>query len=158
MEEHSIPLCDLLPVIRDVLATGSEFSLKPRGKSMLPYLREGRDTVVLSPVTDPPKRGDILLYVRWNGTPVLHRVVRIEEDGTFTMRGDNQYSLEKGIADTQVVATVKRFYRREREMKTDALGARLYLMRRAFTYPFRRIARAVLRRIKRLFERSVHHG
>ena len=91
MEKHSILLAELIPVIRDVLAAGGEFSLMPRGQSMLPYFREGRDSVILSPITAPPRRGDILLYVRTNGTPVLHRVVSAEADGTFTMRGDSQY-------------------------------------------------------------------
>ena len=55
MEEHRIPLTELLPVIREVLASGGEFSLKPRGESMRPYFREGRDTVVLSAMTQAPK-------------------------------------------------------------------------------------------------------
>ena len=158
MEEHRIPLTELLSVIREVLASGGEFSLKPRGESMRPYFREGRDTVVLSAMTQAPKRDDILLYVRANGVPVLHRVVRVEEDGTLLMRGDSQYFIEYGIKREQVVATVKRFYRRGKEKKTDAFGARLYCVRRRVTYPFRSFSRRALGFIKRRLRRAFKHG
>ena len=158
MEERSIPLVELLPVIRDVLAAGGEFSIKPRGESMLPYLREGRDSVVLSPLTAPPKRGDILLYVRASGTPVLHRVVRVEKDGSLVMRGDNQYFLERGIKQGQVVAIVKRYFRRSKKRRTDDLASRLYRTKRSVTYPFRRSGHALCSRIKKLYRRIFKHG
>lgn len=158
MEERTIPLRELLPVIRDVLSSGGEFHLKPRGESMLPYLREGRDSVVLSSLDEPPKRGDILLYVRENGVPVLHRVVRIEKNGSLTMRGDSQYFLERGICNEQVVAVVKKFYRRDKEKSTDSFSSRLYCARRHITYPFRRFFRAVFHRTKRILRRVIKHG
>ncbi|MBE6655587.1 MAG: hypothetical protein E7609_01795 [Ruminococcaceae bacterium] len=158
MEERSISLSALLPVIRDVLAAGGEFSIKPRGKSMLPYLREGRDSVVLSPLTQNPKKGDILLYLRANGAPILHRVVRVERNGTLSMRGDNQYFIERGIRSEQVVAIVKRFSTRGHERHTDSFSSRLYLLRRRMSYPFRYLFFGVLRRVKRLLKGVKTHG
>ena len=152
MQEKIISLVELLPVIGEVLAMGGEFSLKPRGKSMLPYLREERDTIILSPLTAPPRRGDILLYVRDVGVPVLHRVVRVERDGTLSMRGDNQYFIEHGIREDQVVAIMKRFYRKGREKRTDSFYSSFYRLRRTLTYPFRRAYYAFLRRAKRLLK------
>ena len=157
MEERSILLAELLPVIRDVLAAGGEFSLKPRGRSMRPYLCEGRDSVVLSPLNEPPKRGDILLYVRENGVPVLHRVVDAKNDGTLTMRGDSQYFIEPGIRKEQVVAIVKRFYRRGKEKHVDSLSARLYRSRRDLTYPLRRLSHNTYNRAKRVVKRLIKH-
>lgn len=158
MEEHRIPLTELLPVIREVLASNGEFSLKPRGESMRPFFREGRDTVVLSAMTQAPKRDDILLYVRANGTPVLHRVVHVEENGTLSMRGDSQYFVEHGIKREQVIATVKRFYRRGKEKKTDSFGSRLYCVRRRATYPVRHFIRRAFGFIKRILRRAFKHG
>ncbi len=158
MENQSILLTELLPVIREVLAEGGEFPLKPRGKSMLPYLREGRDAVVLSPLTEAPKRGDILLYVRANGTPILHRVVKVARDGTLSMRGDNQYFLERGIQRKQVVAVVKRFSKKGREKHTDAFSSRLYRLRRTLTYPFRHLSFAVLTRARRFLKGGQKRG
>ena len=150
MQENSVKLQDLIPVIEEILSTGGEFRIHPQGVSMLPYLKEGRDSVMLSPLDRAPKRGDILLYRRTDGTLVLHRVVRVEEDGNLSMRGDNQYFIERGIRQEQVIATVKRFYRGERECSTDAIVSRLYRARRTLSYPFRRVLRALLRRVKRL--------
>ena len=152
MEQQSILLKDLLPVIREVLTSGGEFSLKPRGVSMLPYLREGRDTVILSPLKKAPKRGDILLYVRSSGAPILHRVVHVEDDGTLSMRGDNQYFIERGIRQDQVVAIMERFLRNGKEKHISSLGSRLYRARRTITYPFRRVCVAALRRTKRFLK------
>lgn len=158
MEERTISLSELLPVIRDVLAAGGEFSLKPRGTSMLPYLREERDTVVLSPLTQSPQKGDILLYQRANGAPILHRVVRVAPDGTLSMRGDNQYFLERNVSPTQVIAIVKRFSTNGREKHTDSFSSRLYLMRRRASYPFRYLFFGVLRRAKRILKGGKSNG
>ena len=152
----SLPLSELLPVIREVLAKGGEFELHPHGSSMLPTIREGRDTVMLTAITAPPKRGDLLLYRRDSGTLVLHRVVRVETDATLTMRGDNQYFTERGIREDQLIATVKRYFRDGKEIRTDSRRSHFYRARRAFTFPFRRVAHALFGRIKRLFQGGQH--
>ena len=75
------------------------------GNSMSPFLIHGRDTVYLSRLTRPAKRGDVLLYQRDNGTYILHRVYKIEEN-TLTMVGDAQVILERGIRPEQVIAVM----------------------------------------------------
>ena len=154
MEENSVLLKDLLPVMKEVLSQGGEFRVHPQGVSMLPYLREGRDTVILSAFSAPPRRGDLLLYTRPSGTLVLHRVVKVDKDGSLWMRGDNQYFTEKGIKPEQVLATVKRVLRNGKEVGVNALPSRLYRARRTATYPARRVWRAVARRAKNLFGRG----
>ena len=88
------------------------------GGSMTPFLVGGRDTVYLSRLTRPARRGDMLLYRRRNGAYVLHRVYRAEE--TLTMVGDAQTELEPGICLSQVMAIVTRV---ERKGKTIGPGA-----------------------------------
>ena len=151
MEGNTIKLHDLLPIVKEVLASGNEFRIHPEGVRMLPYLKEGRDAVMLHPFDGRPRRGDLLLYERTCGTLVLHRVVKVEKNGTISFRGDNQYFIERGIRPEQVIATVKRFYRNGKEIYTDALASRLYCARRTLFYPWRRISRALWRRAKRLF-------
>ena len=158
MERKNIPLSELLPLIEEVLSKNGEFEIHPRGQSMLPTIKEGRDTVLLSRATPPYRRGDLLLYRRKNGVFVLHRVVKAEKDGTLSFRGDNQYFIERGITPPQVIAIVKRYYRAGKEVKTDALTTRLYCAARTVGYPFRRIARAVLRRLRRLFQGGDTNG
>lgn len=73
------------------------------GNSMSPFLIGGRDTVYLSRVTRPIRRGDALLYQRRNGSYVFHRVYKVTEDGC-TMIGDAQTVLERGIGPDQIIA------------------------------------------------------
>lgn len=84
------------------------------GGSMTPFLVGGRDTVYLSRLTRPARRGDMLLYRRRNGTYVLHRVYRAEE--TLTMVGDAQTELEPGICPSQVMAIVTRAERKGKSL------------------------------------------
>lgn len=46
-----------------------------------------------------------MLYKRTDGAYVLHRIVKVEKD-SYTMRGDNQFFLEPGIKQEQMIAMV----------------------------------------------------
>ena len=73
------------------------------GNSMSPFLVHGRDTVYLSRLDRPAKRGDVLLYKRESGAYILHRVYKVEKD-SYTMVGDAQTQLEQGIRQYQIIA------------------------------------------------------
>ena len=73
------------------------------GNSMSPFLVHGRDTVYLSRLDRPAKRGDVLLYKRESGAYILHRVYKVEKD-SYTMVGDAQTQLEQGIMQDQIIA------------------------------------------------------
>lgn len=113
-------------LIREVVESGGEFQLYPRGTSMLPLLRQGKDSVVLVKVPEQIKRGDIPLYRRADGHYVLHRVIRVEKDGTYTMCGDNQTQLERGITRDQMIATVSAISRKEKMRSVRAISYRAY--------------------------------
>lgn len=81
------------------------------GNSMSPFLIHGRDTVFLSRLTRSARRGDMLLYQRTNGSYVLHRVYAVTAEG-YTMVGDAQTVLEKGIRPEQVIAIVTKVIRK----------------------------------------------
>ena len=73
------------------------------GNSMSPFLVHGRDTVYLSRLDRPAKRGDVLLYKRESGAYILHRVYKVKKD-SYTMVGDAQTQLEQGIRQDQIIA------------------------------------------------------
>lgn len=98
-------MTDLLPFIEDALKQNKTFTLPVTGTSMLPLLVQGRDTVELSRIDSPLKIGDLPLYRRKDGAFVLHRIVGIE-NGKYTMCGDNQFILEKGIEQSQLIGIV----------------------------------------------------
>ena len=80
---------DIMPLIREGLDAGRSVKIAPRGVSMLPMIRQGKDEVILSPPPPRLKKYDIPLYRRENGKYILHRVVKVGE--SYTCIGDNQF-------------------------------------------------------------------
>ena len=128
-ENGEFYLADAIAVIEEILASGGEFKLYPKGTSMLPLIVQGRDAVVLSRKSEtvPAKKHDIAFYRRNNGQFVLHRVVNLENDGTYTMCGDNQLTLERGILPEQIIGTVTKIYRKGAEISQKNLFYRIYI-------------------------------
>lgn len=118
-------LAEYEETIAEVLDSGGEFTLYPRGTSMLPLIVEGRDSVTLIRARECG-RGDIAFYKRDNGGFILHRVIAAE-NGEYTMCGDNQLSPEKGINSGQIIARVKYITRKGKRITADRLSYRLYL-------------------------------
>lgn len=75
------------------------------GGSMVPFLHDG-DTVFLDLPDSPLKRGDIVLYTRLGGRYILHRIYRVNKDGSFIMVGDAQQELEYIPGREQIHARV----------------------------------------------------
>lgn len=63
------------------------------GTSMCPFLYPG-DTAYLSHTDSPLKKGDLVLFTRSNGQYVLHRIVKVNRDGSFLLLGDSQLQKE----------------------------------------------------------------
>jgi len=115
---------EILPLLTELLSLGKSVRIYPRGTSMLPMLRQGIDSVVLSPVTDAPKKYDIPLYRRDNGKCVLHRIVEAGE--TYVCMGDNQFAPEREVRPDQLLGMVTAFYRGEKYRSLRGPGYRLY--------------------------------
>ena len=74
MDKIVLPNEVFLEEVAVLLDEGREVTLSPKGSSMLPFIREGRDSVVLR--KEPAvHKGDIVL-VRLPGRYVLHRIIR----------------------------------------------------------------------------------
>lgn len=98
---------------KDVIEKYGFYIATPIGTSMMPLLRQRIDTVKLIK-PDHLSALDVVLYERLDGTYVLHRLIKIEKDGTYTMCGDNQYILEHGIKYDQIIGKMEGFYRGEK--------------------------------------------
>lgn len=64
------------------------------GTSMTPFFDPG-DTVYLDLPDRPIEAGDVILFARFGQKYVLHRVVRVFEDGTLELLGDAQIRSER---------------------------------------------------------------
>ena len=116
----SFSMRDIGPLIEELVGQGDIFRLTVSGTSMMPFLRNNRDEVVFAPLEGRTlKRGDILLYKRRTGTYVMHRLYRIEKDGTYTFIGDHQYKVEEGIQREQIKAYVQYAFRDGRKIDCE---------------------------------------
>ena len=113
-----------MPLIREKLDGGQCVRFSPMGVSMLPMLRQGRDAVELSPVPQRLKKYDLPLYQRDDGKFILHRIVEVGE--TYTCIGDNQFVLEPGVRQDQMIGLVTAFYRDGKRICVEAAGYRAY--------------------------------
>lgn len=101
----------LIPELARLLASGKEVRFTPSGVSMRPFIEGDKDSVILAPVNDRPKRGDILLVkattLCGRQTYVLHRLVRIEND-VFFLQGDGNLSGEEACSLGDIIGRVVR--------------------------------------------------
>ena len=137
----------LMPLIRECLAAGQSVRFFPKGVSMLPMLREGIDSVVLSPVPERLNQYDLPLYQRENGQYILHRIIDAGE--TYTCMGDNQFVPEPGIHRGQILGVVTAFYRGERKHDVQEPAYRLYCKLWYHTRRGRRFIRRAVNWIRR---------
>lgn len=121
--------------IEDVLKEKGVYIGPTVGVSMLPMLKNRRDTIVVKPKTERLKRLDVALYKRGEAY-VLHRVLKAV-DGGYIIRGDNCYADENVPEDT-VIGVLTEFFRKDKHILcTDEKYIR-YAEKRIKTYKFRR--------------------
>ncbi|MBQ9873266.1 MAG: S24/S26 family peptidase [Thermoguttaceae bacterium] len=117
------------------------------GRSMLPTLRDRID-VVYAGKPDRVGKYDVAIYRRDNGAYVVHRVARLERDGTFSFCGDNQTILERGIRRDQILGKVVAFQRGSRLVDCDRnvpykLFVRFWLAIRPLRRAWRKVKRTL---------------
>ena len=145
--QMTVAMDDLMPLFREQLATGNSVRFSPRGVSMLPMLRQGRDCVILSPLPEKLKKYDLPLYLRDNGKYVLHRVVAVGE--TYTCIGDNQFVYEPGLRHDQMIGLVTGFCRDKKQYSVEDPRYRLYCRVWHYSRPLRHFCSRALGWIRR---------
>ena len=139
-----------MPLFRERLEAGQKIRFSPRGISMLPMLRQGKDSVVLSPLPEVLRKYDLPLYQRSDGKYILHRIVSVGQ--TYTCIGDNQYSYEPGVRREQMIALVTSFTRGKREISVEdplyRLYCRLWHCSRGLRYFLHRVKNRLRRMLK----------
>lgn len=154
MRVEAIPMEQLAQLLEVQLEQGVA-PLRVTGCSMSPTLRGDRDTVYLKKVDSPLRKGDVILYRRESGQYVLHRIVRLRDDGLI-LSGDNQFEPEH-LKPEQVIARVEAFQRKGKDYSATHLGYRLWVWLWVGLFPVRRPLIALRRRlgrVRRAFKRK----
>ena len=86
---------------------------------MMPLIKQDRDLLIIEPVHGRLKKYDVPLYKRDNGQYVLHRILKVREQG-YVICGDNRWAKEYGI--TGSVPGRKRWRRRQMKYGVENSG------------------------------------
>ena len=116
MTPKDTKLVDRMDFMKIIAATEdhSVIPLLVTGGSMTPFLLDRRSVVYLEKDSGyEPKRGDIVMFMRPDGTWILHRISRLLPNGELLINGDAQ-SWTETIIPAQIAARVVRIRRRKR--------------------------------------------
>lgn len=141
--------------IEDVLLKNGKYIGPTVGISMLPMLKNRRDTIVVLPKTERLKPLDVALYKRGD-TYVLHRVLSVTETG-YIIRGDNCYS-DENVPENAVIGVLSEFFRKnkhyyctdEKYLKYVSKRLKNYKSRRAFVL-FKAKCKGAVKKVLRFF-------
>ena len=111
MRAKTVTAEQLIGLMEEEFAGGRAVSLTVTGSSMEPFLRGERDQVLLvAPERGPLRAGEIILFRRDDGSCVLHRVLKVENN-VFTVNGDAQTWTEK-VQKRQILAAAEGLVRK----------------------------------------------
>ncbi len=121
--------------IQEILLEKGAYIGPTVGVSMLPMLKNRRDTIVVQAKRERLKPLDVALYVRGDKY-ILHRVLSLTEKG-YIIRGDNCY-FDENVPEEAVIGVLTEFFRKDKHyFCTDEKYLR-YATKRVKGYPRRR--------------------
>ena len=95
-----------------------QLNINPKGKSMLPFLKENRNAVIVSIPKRPIKKYDIVLY-KQNDVYILHRVIKTGKRA-YVICGDNSNVLEK-VKEQNIIGVVTEIISFNKKYSVDNL-------------------------------------
>lgn len=122
-----ILLSEFSPVIREVVGSGGKVRITASGDSMNPVIRNKTDVLTLGAVKRELQKNDIVLFIRDNGKPVLHRIIGVDGE-SFVMRGDSQW-LTETVRKEQIIAVLESVERNGKIYNYKKYNAVLPLLR-----------------------------
>lgn len=139
MDTRVIPNEILLEDVATLLEEGRDVTLAPKGNSMLPFIREGRDSVILRRLPDV-EEGDIVLVRLEDQRYVLHRVMTVNRN-RLTLMGDGNLGQTEVCGKADVIGTVVFIVRGDKTIKPTKgmLWKHLFPIRRILLGLYRRV-------------------
>ena len=90
--------------IEEAVKNGN-FVIHPKGVSMWPMIRSGKDSVVINPHKGRLKKYDIPLYKDHIDRYVVHRIIEVKDKG-YVICGDGLFEIEYDITDEDIIGVV----------------------------------------------------
>ena len=136
----------------DELAKSGKLVYTTVGVSMRPLIKQDRDISIIGKPNGRLKKYDVALYKRPNGQYVLHRVVKVLEDG-YVILGDNCLRKEKNIKEEQIIGVLTSLVRGGKEIDLNICGYKFYSRFWYAVYPVRVILMRVRSLLGRLYRK-----
>ena len=137
----------------DVIERDGKLIYTNVGDSMLPFIRQDRDLVIIEKPRGRLKKFDVAFYKRDNGGYILHRVVKVTGSG-YVIRGDNRYEKEYGITDRHIIGVLTATVRGGKEIRVTSPFYRLSVRLWYASYPIRSFIRRVKSLLIRIFKKK----
>ena len=122
------------------------------GTSMNPMIKQDRDLSIIGKPKGRLKKYDVAFYKRPNGQYVLHRVVKVLDDG-YVILGDNCVNKEFNIKETQILGVLVSLVRNGKEVDLNSFGYKIYVRARYAHYPVRVIIFRTKRFLRKLIKK-----
>lgn len=145
MKSMTIPNETFVLEIGKLIAEGSEVVFKPKGVSMLPFIRGGRDSIILRK-PDVLKVGDIVLARTDDSRYVVHRITG-SEGGRLTLMGDGNIAVKEHCTEKDVLGVAVKIIRNGKETDCQSPAHMRKAMIWAKLLPVRRYLLAIYKRI-----------
>lgn len=91
--------------VERILDEGSHVTLRVRGNSMRPLLRDGRDSVTIRRHREEEIRRGAVMFFRHRGAHVMHRIKSVAGD-EIVFAGDGNYRREEHARREDIIAVV----------------------------------------------------
>lgn len=145
--DHEIPVRivdnqEYMKVVRSILEEGKEVPLVVTGNSMMPFLIDRRDQVLIKRIERPLKKGDIAFFQRENGQYIMHRIHFMRKDdrtgeNQFYFIGDGQETIEGPIKEIQIFGVITGVLRKGKYLDEHTFTWRFFKNIWRYVIPFR---------------------
>ncbi len=136
--------------IEETLENVGFICIETKGTSMQPMLVSGRDKVCIEKLKNKPKKHDVILYKRNDGTFILHRVKKAYKN-SYAMWGDNHAYVEYGVTNEQIFGILVGYYKCEKYINIKkSFKYKLY----KFFWCNSLIVRKVIFKLRRIFKKQ----
>lgn len=96
--------------VEEQISSGQTATFTVRGWSMRPLMNNLRDRAVVSPITEPLRCSDVVVF-KYHGRYLLHRIIAIDGD-RFTIKGDGVPFSHEVVDRADILAVLTSVIRR----------------------------------------------
>lgn len=132
---------------------GKKVKIRVRGNSMLPFIRNNDEALLIPPTPEKIKKGTPVVAMTDELGIVLHRIYSIEGK-RITLLGDGNVNQFEHTSPDRIIAAVSHYYRGKYTLKVDSWYMFLIGHLWMAAHPWRRKVLVVASKIKHLIIRK----